>query len=416
MMSNLPAFFAFLLLIPSFQRAEAEGLFESRFIFDPETESHGHVHASCIIETPGRNLIAVWYENGPNRDSYYYGLDADKADNVRIGGSRFFQGDRGWRKTFVMADTYGISDNNPCMVVDGKDRLWLVYPTLIGVPLRTWGSALLQYKVSSDYENPGKPRWDRESILVVHPNGLDEVVARFADELRSGADRQNQNEQRAEWLLERLSDPFARRLGWMPRAHPLAFLDGRVLIPFSNENFSVAAMALSGDGGETWEISQAVPGIGITQPSVVLTPSGRLLAFFRDSSRARRIMRSESEDGGYTWSSVTPTSLPNPGAGIEAVMLNNGYLAMIYNDKEKSPRDRLAVSVSTNEGRTWRWTRYLENRTGGRFDYPSLIQARDGTLHTTYSYNLKTIKHVHFNLDWILQGSSSDGAESAQDK
>jgi hypothetical protein len=396
------------LLSVSFRLAAAESVFEPHFIFDPEAEDHGHVHASCIIETPQGNLIAVWYENGPNRESYYYDLDADKADNVRIGGARFFQGEANWRKPFVMADTYGISDNNPCMVVDAEKRLWLVFPTLIGVPLRTWGSGLPQYRVSSDYESPGRPRWDRASILLIHPNGLDEVVAGFANQLRSGADRQNQNAQRADRMLERLSDPFTRRLGWMPRTHPLALPNGTVLIPFSNENFSVPAMAITKDGGETWEISKAVPGMGITQPSVVLTPSGKLLAFFRDGTGARRIMRSESADGGYTWSKVIPTSLPNPGAGIEAVMLKNGHLAMIYNDKERSPRDKLAVSISTDEGRTWKWTRHLENIPGGRFDYPSMIQAGDGSLHATYSYNLKTIKHVRFNLDWVLQGDKDE--------
>jgi hypothetical protein len=411
MRNNLQLLPVVFLLFTTFQSVSAEGLFEEHYVFDPKAEDHGHVHASCVIETPKGNLIAVWYENGPNKESYYYDLDADKADNVRIGGSRFFKGDQGWTKPFVMTDTYGISDNNPCMVVDARERLWLVHPTLIGVPQRTWGSGLLQYKVSSDYENPGKPRWDRESILIVHPNGLDEVVARVANQLRSGADFQNTNDQRAARMLERLSDPFARRLGWMPRAHPLALPDGTVLIPFSNENFSVAAMGITKDGGETWEISKAVPGMGITQPSVVLTPSGKLIAFFRAGGRYRRIMRSESTDGGYTWSEVTATSLPNPGAGIEAVMLKNGHLAMIYNDQEESPRDRLAVSISTDEGETWKWTRLVENIPDGRFDYPSMIQASDGSLHATYSYNLKTIKHVHFDVDWVMQGGDSGNGE-----
>lgn len=396
------------LLLTACQPLLAESLFEEGLIFDPDrVEGHGHVHASCIVETPEGNLLAVWYENGPHRDAYYYDLDADKADNVRIGGARLFPGEEGWREPFVMADTYGISDNNPAMVVDAEKRLWLIYPTLIGVPLDTWGSGLIQYRISSDYEGPGQPRWERASILVVHPNGLDEVVARFANQLRSGADRQNENARRAARLLERLSDPFARRLGWMPRAHPLALPDGTVLIPFSNENFNVPAMAMTRDGGETWTMSKAVPGMGITQPSVVPAANGRLLAFFRDGTGARRILRSESSDGGHTWSEVTATSLPNPGAGIEAVRLQNGQLAMIYNDQEESPRDRLAVSISTDDGRTWKWTRHLENIPGGRFDYPSMIQAADGTLHATYSYNLETIKHVHFNLEWVMEGTEN---------
>jgi len=45
----------------------------------------------------------------------------------------------------------------------------------------------------------------------------------------------------------------------------------------------------------------------------------------------------------------------------------------------------------------------LEQVPGGRFDYPSLIQAKDGTLHATYSFNLKTIMHAHFNEEWIQQ-------------
>lgn len=57
-----------------------------------------------------------------------------------------------------------------------------------------------------------------------------------------------------------------------------------------------------------------------------------------------------------------------------------------------------------DDGRTWKWIRHLENTEGGRFDYPSLIQAEDGTLHATCTYNLKTIKHVHFNEDWIQEG------------
>jgi predicted neuraminidase len=71
---------------------------------------------------------------------------------------------------------------------------------------------------------------------------------------------------------------------------------------------------------------------------------------------------------------------------------------------EDSPRDKLAVSISDDRGQTWKWTRHLEDLEGGRFDYPSIIQAQDGTLHATYSYNLETIKHVHFNEDWVQAG------------
>jgi len=73
---------------------------------------------------------------------------------------------------------------------------------------------------------------------------------------------------------------------------------------------------------------------------------------------------------------------------------------MIYNDKEDA-RDRLAVSISTDRGQTWQGTRRLEDTPGERFDYPSIAQAKDDTLHASYSHNLSTIKHVHFNEAWV---------------
>jgi len=117
--------------------------------------------------------------------------------------------------------------------------------------------------------------------LIVHPEGLDEIVSRYA----SGAE--------AKELRQRLKDPFATRPGWMPRTHPLVLSNGTVLVPLGNENFNVAAMAMSKDGGERWTFSNTIPGWGISQPSVVRLASGKLLAFLRDEGRARRIQQSE---------------------------------------------------------------------------------------------------------------------------
>jgi predicted neuraminidase len=388
----------------AFPHADTAPLHREQFIFAGD---RGHVHASSIVETPNGSLLAVWYESGVPNDAYYFrGGDEDKSDDVRIAGARLPRGGSAWDPPFVMSDTFGVSDNNPALAIDAQKRLWLVHATLLAVPSRTWGSALLQFKAASDYESAGPPRWDRAGILVPKPDGLDEVVAREADLIRRQAGRQSPEAlQRARTLLERLDDPFARRLGWMPRVHPLPLADGSLLVPLANENFNVAAMALTKDGGNTWTFSRAVPGVGVTQPSVVQLRDGRLIAFFRDATPIHRIQRSESTDGGITWSQVAATTLPNPGGGLEALALASGDLAIIYNDKESSPRDRLAVSISSDQGRTWQWTRHLENTTGQRFDYPSIVQARDGSLHATYSYNLKTIKHVTFNESWVKAGA-----------
>lgn len=376
------------LTIPSLS-LYGRAIYESGYIFP--RASRGHTHASCLVECPNGALLAVWYENGPKLSSYEYEKDADRSDDVRIAGARLPRGAGVWSKPFVMSDTFGLSDNNPALIIDHQRRLWLIHSTLLDVPECTWGSSLLWYKVSSDYQRPGPPRWDKVGILEPHIRGLREVVRKYA------------HGPETEKLRKRLRMQIMRRLGWMTRPHPLVLKNGTLLVPLDNENFDIAAMALTHDGGNTWVISRPVPGVGISQPSVVELPSGKLLAFFRDGTSDHRIKRSESDDGGLTWSEVKATQLPNPDSGIEALLLGNGHLLMIYNDDVKS-RERLAVSISTDGGETWKWTRQLEDRSGGRFDYPSVIQARDGSLDATYSYNVQTIKYVHFNETWVRQG------------
>ncbi len=81
---------------------------------------------------------------------------------------------------------------------------------------------------------------------------------------------------------------------------------------------------------------------------------------------------------------------------------------MVCNDAEKG-RHSLVVLLSDDEGATWKYRRHLENdremkRTA---HYPSAIQARDGSIHVTYSYfqpEGRSIKHAHFNVEWPKQG------------
>jgi predicted neuraminidase len=383
-------------------------LYEEQFIFDPAVASHGHVHASCIVECPGGDLRAVWYENGtPLPSSRYYNQRQDKSDDVRIGGSRKPKDSDSWDAPFVMSDTFGVSDNNPTMIIDAADRLWLIHPTMLGAPEWTWGSSVLRYRVSSDYEHSGVPRWENSNILIPHPLGFEAVIDRLAARLERDGPPAGLSLERSRKYIERLremaADPMKLRLGWMPRAHPLVRSDGTLVVPLSNENFDIAMMAMTSDGGQTWTYSNPVPDAGVTQPSLVELPDGRIQAYFRNGDPHHRIKRSTSTDGGMTWSPLELTDLPHPGGGIEAVLLKNGHLAMVYNNKQQGPRDKLAVSLSDDAGQTWKWTRQLEDTPGGRFDYPSLIQAADGTLHVTYSYLLRSIKHVHFNEAWVRE-------------
>lgn len=386
--------------------AFAAPLHESQLIFEaPASDPQFHAHASCIVECPNGDLRAVWYENGTILPAPYFSERRDKSDDVRIGGSRKAAGAKEWETRFVMADTFGVSDNNPCMVIDKQARLYLIYPTLVGVPDWTWPSALLRYAVSTDYSKPGPPVWAKQNVLIPHVQGIKEVVeaslAKLAEDTDSPIEKVEKFRQEID---KQLGNIAYFRLGWMPRAHPLVRSDGAVVLPLSNENFNVAAMAITNDGGDTWTYSKPVPEAGITQPTLAEFPDKSIVAFFRNGGKEHRIKRSESTDGGMTWTPLSLTDRPHPGAGIETLLLKSGELLLIYNDVEKEPRSKLAVSLSTDRGKTWQWTRHLEDTPDGRFDYPSVTQAKDGSLHATYTVGTKTIKYAHFNEEWIKEG------------
>ena len=116
---------------------------------------------------------------------------------------------------------------------------------------------------------------------------------------------------------------------------------------------------------------------------------------------------SRSTDDGSTWSSAEDSELPNPGTSVEAIALRSGNWIIAYNDLE-SGRHSLAVSMSDDEGATWKWKRTLEAQEKCQFHYPSVIQAKDGSIHVTYSYFVpagKSIKHAHFDEAWIKAGA-----------
>lgn len=366
------------------------------------TDPRGHVHASSLVETPSGALLVAWYENGdPSGQGPFEGQDMDKRQDVRISAARRAAASDRWSRPFTLADTVDLPDNNPALGIDGAGRLWLVHATLIGVPEKAWGSALTRALVSTDYERESTPRWDAAHTIVPKPPGFTSAIARAAEAIRVGPGRTTDVAARANRMLATAADPYARHLGWMPRNHPLALPDGDVLVPLANENVNMAAMAIAHDGGARWTFSSVVPTAGVIQPSVIGLRDGSLHAYFRDARGTGRVARSISRDGGLTWSEAVATDLPNPSGGIEAIVLRSGAIGVVHNDHEGKERDRLTIAVSRDNGQTWPVRKVIVHVPGERFDYPSIIQARDGRIHVTFSDNLKTIRHASFTEGWI---------------
>ncbi|MBC8117487.1 MAG: exo-alpha-sialidase [Candidatus Saccharimonas sp.] len=356
-----------------------------------------HNHAPGVVECPNGDLFVSWYRGSGER----------RADDVAVYGAWRAKGESKWGEPFVLADTPGFPDCNTAMFIDDRQRLWLFYPTILA---NSWESCLTNFKVSSQFARPGSPKWDREGLILLKPDDfgerarqqLDEDLGLFqlalTDKLR----------QELEQVRERLGDKLFQRLGWQPRCKPTQLPSGRLLLPLYTDTFSISIMAISDDRGQTWRAGQPLLGFGGIQPTVLRRNDGTLVAYMRENGPQRRVRVSESKDDGETWGKVGVNELLNPGSGLDGVRLANGNWILVYNDT-LSGRNRLAVSLSIDEGRSWTHTRHLEDQPLGSYHYPAITQARDGTLHVVYSYFVeqgKSMKHAAVNEAWVKAGEA----------
>lgn len=411
-----------------------------------------HVHGSTIVELPNGDLLAAWFQGSGER----------WADDVAIMGARLRGGKDEWTKPFVMADVPGFPDVNPILFLDSQDRLWLMWYTVIA---NQWETSLPKYRISRNYTTPdGPPEWDWQDVLHVKPGDpaergiqpgdrfvksverqVDEyaeyiyknssmppqvvqsMVNRWKEDLLSKARGENMirrgrlYDAQGGFVEKDLGYPYFRRVGWQTKNKAVIIDGGRIIVPLYSDGFSFSLLAITDDDGGNWQFSEPLVGPGNIQPSIAKKADGTLVAYMRDNGPPpQRLHVSSSADRGLTWSQVRDSKLPNPGSGADIVTLRNGSWVLAYNDTEDG-RHSLAISISEDEGKSWKHTRHLERDTRDRkiatgSAYPSIIEGRDGTLHVIYSFHHndrqgganKTIKYVQFNQAWVKQGETSN--------
>lgn len=372
--------------------------FDARAIFPPQPL---HAHSSSVVELPDGRLMACWYIGSGER----------KADDVKVQAAYLRPGARQWDPPFTLADTPGFPDTNPILFVDRSNRLWSLWATILD---NRWEGALLKLRISNDGGKRQPLHWDYSDNLLLIPRDfaakVSPVLKGLSAKLAPGKDKTE-----VDAAIGNASDKLLTRLGWMPRIHPLQLASGRVLVPLYSDTFNLSLIAITDDGGLSWQASDPLISLGGVQPSLVARKDGTIVAYMRDNGPPpQRALVGESHDDGATWSAITDSSIPNPGSSLEVIVLRDDSWCMVLNDTEDG-RHRLSVWLSGDEGRSWPWRRTLEDhapKTGG-YSYPSLIQARDGDIHVTYSSSsretpgapeLQTIKHARFDAKWIKQG------------
>ncbi|HVY69654.1 MAG TPA: sialidase family protein [Verrucomicrobiae bacterium] len=355
-----------------------------------------HNHAAGIVECPNGDLLVSWYRGSGERN----------ADDVAVYGARRRKAKGPWSEAFPMADTPGFPDCNTAMFIDRRKRLWLFWPVVLA---NTWESCLTSYRVASKYQGSGAPEWEWQGIITLKPVDCQQVLTNALDARLRSMPTNTMDGLKINAFRERIANKLLNRLGWQPRCKPTVLASGRILLPLYSDTYSASLMAISDDEGKTWFASKPIAGFGNIQPSVVQRRDGSLVAYMRENGPLKKIRVAESRDDGMEWGPVGTIDLPNPGSGLDALKLASGDWLLIYNDTTQR-RESLAVSISEDEGRTWKWTRHLERQPDGSFHYPAIVQSRDGTIHAVYSYFLKTgqtMKHAAFNEAWVKAGDGT---------
>ena len=332
-------------------------------------------HAPALLELPNGDMLCCWFAGT------YEG-----SANIRIICSRLERdGDR-WSKPVDISGDPTRSEQNPSLFYGPDDAVWAIYTAQLD---RQAGKDNMQFtsQIRCQKSTDGGRTWGPYETLFAREGSFCRQPIQV---LANGR-----------WIF------------------------GNWLCTDSVDGLSgdPTAFQISDDQGKTWRQVDMPNSRGRVHANVVEMDDGHLLAFMR-SREADFIYRSESFDWGDTWSEPKPTPLPNNNSSISALRLQSGRVAIAYNPtctpdpkpgKAAWPglRCPVAVALSEDGGLTFPIVRWMErgegymgeeNRTNNKqYEYPYLMQSRDGMLHLAYAaFTRLGVKYVRFSEQDVL--------------
>lgn len=332
-------------------------------------------HAPALLELPNGDMLCCWFA----------GTYEGSAD-IRIICSRLERdGDR-WSKPVDISGDPTRSEQNPSLFYGPDDAVWAIYTAQLD---RQAGKDNMQFtsQIRCQKSTDGGRTWGPYETLFAREGSFCRQPIQV---LANGR-----------WIF------------------------GNWLCTDSVDGLSgdPTAFQISDDQGKTWRQVDMPNSRGRVHANVVEMDNGHLLAFMR-SREADFIYRSESFDWGDTWSEPKPTPLPNNNSSISVLRLQSGRVAIAYNPtctpdpkpgKAAWPglRCPVAVALSEDGGLTFPIVRWMErgegymgeeNRTNNKqYEYPYLMQSRDGMLHLAYAaFTRLGVKYVRFSEQDVL--------------
>jgi predicted neuraminidase len=307
-------------------------------LFGPEVPGK-YKHPASITELDNGDLYVV-----------YYGGEGEYEGDTAVYGSRLAHGSDTWTRPAIIADTPGRSEGNAVVWQAPDGVVWLFYITNYGP---TWSTSRIKYKLSKD---------------------------------------------RAHTWTD--SDMLAFELGSMVRGRPIVLQSGDYLLPVYHETGEDRERTAEDTCSfffrynpktKAWtESNRIFSPTGNLQPAVVQINGDYLVAYCRpggdfEPNPNRFVIRSESRDGGQTWSKGVNSQFPNPNAAVDFIKLASGYLLLVYNDTNVGDRMPLTAAISTDNDQSYPHRRDIVNKPGDTAAYPVAIQTSDGKIHVVYT-------------------------------
>ena len=177
---------------------------------------------------------------------------------------------------------------------------------------------------------------------------------------------------------------------------PLRLGDGRVLCPSSTESHLAwgAWIEETDDRLSTWRKHGPIhlDGVGLIQPALFPGDGDDHVVALCRTANAGRIARTESGDGGRSWSApALVDGVPHNNSGLDADRLADGRVVLVANAVTDG-RTPLHALVSDDLGRSFGEPQVLEDVPGGELSYPSLVRTADGSgVRIVYTWQRRRI-------------------------
>lgn len=234
--------------------------------------------------------------------------------------------------------------------------------------------------------------------------------------------------------LDRYRPEYAWRVVALGPGHGIEMTTGRLVVPIwlslgnggNGHHPSVNSTIYSDDHGTTWQPGHiAVPDTTETpdpnETATVQLAKGPVMLNIRTASKKNRRLVVTSKDGAHRWSRPRyQEDLPDPicfgaltrmstkkTADRNRILFANPDSLNRADGKDSPTKDRrnLTISMSYNEGKSWKLRKVLEP---GPSAYSDLAVSDDGTIWCLYEMGEKSayeqITLAKFNLEWLSGG------------